>query len=236
MGIFRDRPIAFTDNTSDARPGRNGRYGEAYVYSANNKVGYVDEGSYFTAVNATLGTGIAGHAAPVIADTDTKTLLHIFNGGQNRITLDYVWLRASAIGAGSSTTDFQVYIDTKGTTAKTSGGTVLAQVNSNSDSIISSGGVVTFGAVVTATSGSRKVAQRRLRSVVSVVEDHVLFNFGSPAGGVGSMISTGTLVGTFYEAMPPVVIGPGHNFCLVQSGVSQSGANSYEVELGFWER
>ena len=77
MGKFRERPAAsLTDNSLDAAEGRNSWYGDRYVKSLGNSDWVLaDEGSYFVATNATLATGIAGHAAPVVADTDTKALL-----------------------------------------------------------------------------------------------------------------------------------------------------------------
>src|SRR6185436_17088268 len=84
-------------------PSRTGRYGEAY----NQPVGasnwtFADEGSYVVVNNATLATGIAGHAAPVVADTDTKPLFFLFNGGTRNVIMDYLFLEVTAAGTAGT--------------------------------------------------------------------------------------------------------------------------------------
>jgi hypothetical protein len=194
-----------------------------------------DEGSYYVAQNATDGTGIAGHAAPVQADTDTKALLHIFNGGQSRIYLDYLRLRMTAIGGGASTTDFAIYVDNKGSTAYSSGGTTITPANVNRDTDCGTEATIKFGPVVTVT-GFTKIGHQRVRSVVPVVEDQYVFTFGKPSQvPVSALSTTGTAVCQTITAFPPIVIVSEGNFNFTQWGTSQSGAHSFEFELGYWE-
>jgi hypothetical protein len=201
---------------------------------------YADEGSYFVTYNVTDGTGIVGHAAPVQADLSTKPLLHIFNGSATKsIAIDFIRLRATAIGAGATTTDFTAWIDNHGSTVKSSGGTVATSVNVRGDQPNTTGAIVSFGAVVaTAAASEKRIDHQRVRSVVAVVEDQYAFSFGhtgyNPA--TGGITMAGTAVIAAFVHLPPCVILPGGNFKLVQWGASQSGAHSFEYSVGWVER
>lgn len=243
MAIARKIGTANADNSAAATlPSRTGAYLEAYTLplAGGKQQMFADEGSYFVTYNVTDGTGIAGHAAPVQADTSTKPLLHIFNGSTTKsIMLDFVRLRMTAIGAGATTTDFTAWIDQAGATVKTSGGTVATSVNCRSDNPFTTGAIVSFGAVVaTAHASEKRVDHVRARSVVPVVEDQYLFGFGNAAYGpsTGGITMAGTAVVSLYIHMPPVVIMPGGNFKLVEWGASQSGAHSFEYSVGWIER
>jgi hypothetical protein len=201
---------------------------------------YADEGSYFVTYNVTDGTGIVGHAAPVQADLSTKPLLHIFNGSATKsLAIDFVRLRATAIGAGATTTDFTAWIDNNGSTVKTSGGTVATSVNVRGDQPSTTGAIVSFGAVVASAGATEKrIDHQRVRSVVAVVEDQYTFSFGHTGYGpaTGGITMAGTAVIAAFVHMPPCVIQPGGNFKLVQWGASQSGAHSFEYTVGWIER
>lgn len=242
MAVSRSLSTRNADSSSVQLPSRAGAYLEAYTLplGGSKQHLYADEGSYFTTYNVTDGTGIAGHAAPVQADLSTKPLLHIFNGSTTKsICLDFVRLRLTAIGAGATTTDFTVWADQNGASSKTSGGTVATAVNCRSDQPNTTGAVVTFGAVVAAVgTGEKRLDHQRVRSVVAVVEDQYVFNFGSGSYGpaTGGITMAGTAVIAAYVHCPPVVILPGGNFKLVQWGASQSGAHSFEYTVGWFER
>lgn len=241
MAIARSLPTLNSDSSASVNPTRTGSRLEAYVLPLGAKQTlFADEGSYFSTYNVTDGTGIAGHAAPVQGDLSTKPLLHLFNGSTTKsITIDFVRLRATAIGAGATTTDFTAWVDQAGATCKTSGGTVATAVNCRSDNPNTTGAVISFGAVVaTAAASERRLDHQRVRSTVSVVEDQYFFTFGAsgygPATGGITMAGTGVLAAHVH--MPPVVILPGGNFKLVEWAASQSGAHSFEYTLGYWER
>jgi hypothetical protein len=244
MAIQRTLPSSANADSSALAtfPSRTGRYLEAYTVplGSGKLQAYADEGSYFVAYNVTHGTGIAGHAAPVAADLSTKPLLHIFNGSTTKsITLDFVRLRATAIGAGATTTDFEAWIDQAAATCKTSGGTVATSVNCRSDNPNTTGAVVSFGPVVaTAHASERMIDHQRVRSTVSVVEDQYQFAFGNAGYGpaTGGITMAGTGVIAAFVHFPPVVILPGGNFKLVQWAASQSGAHSFEYTAGWVER
>ena len=239
MGIYRNLPtVSLSDNSNDAAEGRNSWYGERYVIPVGGgNWAFADEGSYFVATNATLATGIAGHAAPVVADTDTKALLHLYNSGDRNIVLDFVQLEVTAAGTAGTLHYSVVYVDSKGSTARSSGGTAITPVNTNTEVNRTSGAEIYFGAVVTAMSGSRKVGQQLVREVIPVVQDQVLMKFGGSAHGVGSALTTaGTATNNLIQYFPPVVIGPGGNLNISQIRPSQSAAASYQCQFGYWER
>lgn len=242
MAIARNLPTGNADGTAVVTPSRAGKYLEAYTLplGSGKLSGYADEGSYFTAYNVTDGTGIAGHPAPVQADLSLKPLLHIFNGSTSKsIQIDFVRLRLTSIGAGASTTDFTTWVDQAGATCKSSGGTVATSVNCRSDNPNTTGAIVSFGPVVaTAPASERRLDHQRVRSVVAVVEDQYVLDFGSAGYGppTGGITMAGTAVVGLYVKMAPAVILPGGNFKLSQWGVTQSGAHSFEYTLGWVER
>ena len=239
MAVYRTLPTATADGSAVITPSRTGKYLEAYTLPLELPRDYANEGSYFVTYNVTDGTGIAGHAAPVQADLSTKPLLHIFNGGSKSILLDFVRLRMTAIGAGASTTDFTAWVDGGSATVKSSGGTDATSVNCRGDQPNTTGAIVSFGAVVaTAGATEKRIDHQRVRSVVAVVEDQYVFDFGSGAYGpaTGGITMAGTGVISAYVKMAPAVILPGGNFKLVQWGASQSGAHSFEYSVGWVER
>src|SRR5215204_3302912 len=90
MAIAKLRPTGNADGTSVVTPSRTGKYAEAYNLPMGiGRYGLADEGSYYT-VASVIGTDITAHAAPAIADAETKPLIHIFNGGSNDLYLDYI--------------------------------------------------------------------------------------------------------------------------------------------------
>lgn len=200
--------------------------------------------NYFTVRNTTPGTGIAGHAAPTTAD-NTKPVLYMFNGSANsRLYLDYVRIRLTAIGAGATTTDCAVFLDHAGATTRSGGGTQVTPVCNTSVPGTFPNGIqatslatVFIGPVVTVPVASKQVASHRVRSVVPVVEDQYFFAFNPE---VLNFTSTGASTGTaVYQAtipMPPVVVGPLDTFEVVIWGASESGAHSFDIEAGWYER
>lgn len=239
MAVQRSIGTRNADSSTAQTPNRAGAYLEAYVQSVygGNQTG-ADEGSYYVCTNATTGTGLAGHAAPVVADTDTKALLHCFNGTAFNLIPDYVFLEYTAIGAGGTIQYTTVYIDNKGSTARTGGGTQLTPALTKSNGTDNSSGLlVFFGPVVTAMSSSKKVGQQVGREVIPVVEDTYIIKFGGPNAGYSSGLTTAsTATGHMIKHMPPVCVGPGGNLNVAEIRPSQSGANSFQVEFGFWLR
>lgn len=239
MGIFRTRPTASADgNSSDAAAGRNSTYGDRYVVPVGGgNWALADEGSYFVVTNPTLATGVAGHAAPVAADTDTKPFILLYNSGSRVIVPDFAHFEVTAAGTGGTLNYVTSYVDSKGSSAYSSGGGAVVPVSTRSDAPFGPTATVYVGPVVAAMSASKKVAQQIVREVIPVVQDTITIVFGAPNGAAHSALttaSTGTNHSVIY--MPPVAIAPGGNFNLSFIRPSQSAASSYQYQFGFWER
>ncbi len=236
--VNRALPTGNTDGTGTVTPSRAGKYLEAYTVPLFMGLGhFADEGSLYVITNATLATGIAGHAAPVVADTDTKALLHIYNGGTKNIYPQSCQLEVTAAGTAGTIHYTTIYIDDKGSTARSSGGTAITPVNANAETTTATGATVYFGAVVTAMTSSRKVGQQIVREVIPVVQDTVYMDFTGAVGMPHSALTTaGTATNHAYQRFPPIVIGPGGNLNISQIRPSQSAAASYQFECMYVER
>lgn len=241
MAILRTLPTLSPDSTAVATPTRTDPYGGAYVSPVGSGGFYhsADEGSYFTISNATVATGIAGHAAPVVADTDTKALLHIFNGSTTKsLVMDYLNLEVTAAGTAGTLHYAVVYVDNKAATALSSGGTTITPANAKSNgAAIDSAVVVTFGACVTAMTSSKKLGQQIVREVIPVVQDTITLKFGAAPGQFhGALTTAGTATAHVFQSWGPVAIGPGGNLNIAMIRPSQSAAASYQFTGGFWVR
>lgn len=242
MGIFRTRPnSSLGDNQSGGGPSRSSWYGDGYSLGLGTpRQNLADEGSYFSGVNAVQATAIVGHVAPAIADNDdtpTKALLHIFNGGQRNIVLDYVKLRWVVVNASSTATGFTAFVDNHGSSSRVSGGTAITPVNTRSDNPTTTSGTVYFGAVVVSAATARKVAQWVVRPVIAVTLDETLFKFGGEPATYSNLTIIGTANANTVVIAPPVVIAPGGNFHLCESNPSGASTGAtYEFEFGYWER
>ena len=72
------------ENTT-ANPSRADGYLGAWTLPVSGKeLGSVAEGTYFTAISPTSGTGLLGHAAPTTFD-QTKAFIYLYNGGTKTI-------------------------------------------------------------------------------------------------------------------------------------------------------
>jgi hypothetical protein len=240
MSVARALPTRNTDSSTAQSPTRTSPYLEAYALPVGNSNWvFADEGSYFHGSNATLATGIAGHAAPVVADADTKALLHIFNGTVYNLIPDYLQLEVTAAGTAGTLHYTTIYIDNKGSTALTGGGTTITPVSVRSSGGIPSltGLVMTFGACALTMSSSVKVGQQIVREVIPVVQDTMVMKFGGPNAGVHSALtSAGTATAHTIQHFAPIAVAPGGNLNIAQIRPSQSAAASYQFSFGFWLR
>lgn len=240
MAIQRTLPTRNADSSSVVLPSRTSPYLEAYtVGMGGGNWAFADEGSYIVVNNATLATGIAGHAAPVVADTDTKPLFFIFNGTTKNVVMDYLFLEVTAAGTAGTINYTTVYLDNKGSTAYSSGGTQITSFAGANSAITpaTTGLTCYFGAVVAAMTSSVKVGQQITREVIPVVQDTVTMKFGGPNAGFRSALTTaGTATSHVVQHFAPVVVGPGGNLNISQIRPSQSAAASYQFSAGFWLR
>ncbi len=238
MAVKRAIPTREDDSSAVALPSRTGPYLEAFTLPlGGGDYGYADEGSYFHGSNATLATGIAGHAAPVVADTVTKALLHLFNGGEKNIIPTYLFFEVTAAGTAGTLHYTVIYTDNADATARASGGTAITPVNVRSDGSQTTGAVIYVGPVVTAMETPYKVGQQIVREVIPVVQDTVLMRFGSPSAHSRSgLVTSGAAVSHTVQDFAPIVIGPGGNLNISQIRPSQSAASSYQFSFGYIER
>lgn len=230
------------NSASIVTPSRTGSYLEAYVLPLGGAklATYAEEGSYFTSYNVTDGTGIAGHAAPVQADLSTKPFIHLYNSSATKfVTIDFIRIRMTAIGAGASTTNVTTWVDNNGASSRTSGGTLQVPVNTNPGNSTAYAGTIYAGGTLVGAIGTGEIRSDAVtvRSVVSVVQDHYVFSFG---GGVqaypSANVTTGTTVNSVAIALAAVCVPPLGNFKFVMWGTSQSGAHSAEYVMGLWQR
>ena len=241
MSVYQNLPTATSDSSAVQNPNRAGRYLEAFTLplGGGGLYSYANEGTLFTCCNATVGTGIAGHAAPVVADTDTKSLLHVFNSATNTKDIIPVALRLefTAIGAGGTINYNVAYIDDGGVTARASGGTAITPVSAKSNANVTTGATVYFGAVVSSATTGSKVWAQQCREVIPVVTDTMTIIFGASGGNFQSGLTTAsTATDHLVQYAPALSIGPGGNFKFVRTRASQSGADSYTFSFWYIER
>lgn len=198
-----------------------------------------DEGSYFTATNATLGTPLTGTAAPT-AFSATVALVSLFNnaavGSGKRIYLD--WLLLSPKAAGTNGTNFSFAMSGDRANRYSSGGTAITPVNPNMESDAASSATLTVGALTAtaASSAVRRLNHGTLRTVIKVIGDQYLFTFGSSVPALPGMPLEGTLQAAIHTPCAPVVLGPGHSFLFHEIAAAQSVAATWEFSMGWWER
>lgn len=225
------------------QPFRASRYMEQLVQIAGaGKTGlHAQEGTYFEATNATLGTAISGTAAPT-SFSATVALMSLYNSllattsPSKRIELDYLKLEVRA--AGTNGTSFQFAMSIDAGNRFSSGGTTVTPINPNMDSASASIATLNVGALTaTAASASvRRACHGMIRPVIKVIGDCYLFTFGqSHASAAGADIG-GTNVQLIPVHCPPVILGPNQTFLLHEVAPSQSVAATYEFSMGWWER
>lgn len=236
--VNRSLPSVSTDNTQAQM--RLDRYGSPIVSTLLGSKLYpvADEGQYFTATNATLGTAITGTAAPT-AFSATVALMSLYNSATTngkRIYLDYLMLSPKA--AGTNGTNFSYAMSGDRVNRFSSGGSAITPVNVNMDSDAVSLATLNVGAITAAAAGTsvRRLSHGILRTVIKVIGDQYLFMFGNASPSLAGIPLEGTLQAALVIPCPPVVIGPGHSWLFHEMAASQSVAATWEFQMGWWER
>lgn len=229
--------------TNALQPIRTSVYMEPYVQlvGGGKTTQLADEGSYFVATNATLGTPISGTTAPT-AFSATTALLSLYNSltatssPSKRIYLD--WIQIEVRAAGTNGTSFQYAQNIDAGNRFTSGGTPVTPANPNMDSATASIATLNFGALTTtaASAAARRIRHGQIRSVIKVIGDVYLFTFGQSNPALAGMVLEGTAQAMVPIQCPPVVLGPNQNFLLHEIAPAQSAAATYEFSMGWWER
>jgi len=238
MAIKRTRGTPTADSADSTTPTRASGHGDAYAIPVGiGRYGLAEEGSYFTALNATTATEIAGHAAPAIGDEATKPLVYLYNpsGSGKLIGIDFIWMRTDTPNTSSSASYFTA--STTNELSRDSGGTAITPANARSDNPLATSATVYFGAVVCTPAASKLIGRVLARSAIAVTEDQYLFTFGQDQRLPGFAVSTGTTVTDRLCGLPPVVIAPGGEFLFTL--IAPSGAATAwdgEISMGYWER
>lgn len=242
----RDQPSKSAEGTQQQF--RSGGRGEQVVIPLSlGMYPLCDEGAYFKATNATVGTGVI-HALTT-AFSATAALFCLRNTdaeGAKRLYIDYVRLVTGATAIGmTAATSIEAAVTIDNTNRYSSGGTAITPVNSNMDSAQATIAALNFGAVVlAAASGSVRTVGRqafaRRASPAMVTGDQFLWDFGvvgAQSLAIAGSATPATAPTAFGAAIGPVIIGGGDslNFHLWYPAGATT-APTYEFEIGWWER
>lgn len=231
-------PTKNADSSAIATPTRTGAYNEAYVTPITNKEFFLaDEGSYFTAITPTSGTGIIGHAAPTTFD-ETKPYLVLYNASTTKsLYPQFISFNETVASVGGTVMRFVPCIDNGN--RYSSAGTALTINNNNGASATATGITTAYvGAVVAtaATAGRRNYGDIVFRgTTIDIIGDHYTIIFGAPSSNGGASSKVATLIDSSRVA-PPLVVGPGQSFLLHQWATSQSTGPTFQVLMGWVER
>lgn len=232
--VNRARPAVFTENAQ--AQARAARYAEQYVQPIGTaKHSLCEEGSYFSAVNPTPGTGIAAAITAAFSATAGAFLIRNSGVGGEYLYPDYVRLIPTVAPASATRSELVIALDS--TTRWSSGGSVLTAVNRNLGSANASVAVVRTGALVLAAeSGAvRRISRAQVGTTIPIAFEEILLTFGQDSAGPATL---GSAVGLRkHVPLGPCVIANGHDLIvhLWHPGNAVTGA-TYEVEAGWWER
>lgn len=204
------------------------------------RVAAADEGSYFMATNPTPGTAIDGIAATgAFSDAESYFCLRNNNSvaSGKRIILDR--LRLYVEQAGTSGTDVRWVSKIDEGDRYTSGGSTLTPVNCNLNDGETTGAQLRAGALVTtaASAAARLIDHGVLRTVIAVVGDQYIFDFGGDLAAAPAALATaGTAQLQCVVAHAPVILTPGDSWVFSMHATSQAAASGFEFALGWYER
>lgn len=212
----------------------------------------VDLGCYFTAGNATPGTGVATIAtqasfvatSPFISLVSPPTPASFIGGPGPEMWLDFLWLKCTAPGTAGTGLEFAMSLDLNKANPTGGVGGVVASptftVSNGAANNNTPGAQIFAGPLVApAASGSARgpVAARTLRTVIPVAGDEYLIKFGevvTPASEGLSPSGATILVGAW--GVPPFKIGYGALACQFHIWLpGQTAASSWEYQIGWAE-
>ena len=238
MGVYRNIPRGGGyARPGDAAPGRHTNFGDAHevmVGLGNHNV--ADEGSYFTAITPTPGTGIID--AAVVTFAETTPSLTIYNGSSDkRLVLDFIRFTVTVVSTNATPGNVAFTNSIDAGHRWTSGGTSLTINGAGTDAVVAPAGIsIRKGAIAAkAATGDRKVISHTIYrwAAIEVVGDVYEMVFGR---GYANSITNVATVGTFSRSVPPVVIGPNQSFVQVNWATDVSTGATHAVELGYWLR
>jgi hypothetical protein len=192
-----------------------------------------ESASYFTALSATPGTGLATIAA-LTTESDTSPFIQI-NAGAKAVFLDYLLLTVTAPGTAGTSLRFSMRTDVA-KAAPTGGSQLVLSYTRRVANLPAPSLSVWAGALVAAAAGTPlRHCSRLVRPVIPVIGDQYLIKFGGIDFGVISLLESGTAIADRYVAAPPMIVDPAFTGQIHIWLPGQSAASSYEVELGGWE-
>lgn len=221
-------------------PTRSDGYLNAWVSPLSGKEwGSVAEGTYFTAISPTSGTGLLGHAAPTSFD-QTKAFLYMYNAGTKTVYPQQIILTETAASVGGTTGGLRIVPVIDYTNRYTaSGGTALTVVNNNSASSNTTGvTTILAGAPVlsAATANARNLGDIIFRqTTIDIIGDKFTIVFGG-VSALGNSASIPATLAEFSTVVPPVAIGPGASLGLHIWRASMSTGPTLEIQMGWIER
>ncbi len=247
--VSRLIPTPNPDSANNDVAFRQDTYGGQFTQPLVRKAhALADEGSYYTVNNAQTGIAPAYNTA----FTATAPFLSIYNGNGvgvpgKIVGVDYAALVAIAAGACTTAVGYiaaAVVIDQGD--RYSSGGTDLSNniVNANLGVGQASGVKVRAGAITASAASAAArtlVGVRNLRpgvssTVINVVGDMHLLNFGGVEGAVGSITVANANI--MPQALPPVILAPNQSALIYLwfPVMSAPSAATFAPELGFWVR
>lgn len=212
------------------------------MMSRSELLSWAEEGTYFKACNATMGTGIAMGIQTSFSDTANVLLLMRNSSSTKRVIPHYVRLICTA--AGASTTSSHMAIVTDTANRYSSGGTDLSSSIVNADTGTANTSVVDalrYSCTAAAVSAKRQVARFGLKTQAAAcwaVGDEVLINFTDLATSAGHGLISGSAAASIVRNVGPVVLN-GANHCMLLhmwNVANATTAPSWEIEVAWWER
>lgn len=203
-------------------------------------------GNYFTARNATPGTGIA-LAAQIQAFAATNGFFVLNNTSPTlSVYLDYLKLILTAATTAVVSVDFLFVADTVTRNPSTAAnGTALVPVSNSGRATQSALAIQAFNAagamtIPAAGAASFSVSRVHFATGLHVVGDLLKIQFGDlvqqgPGGLTGATRTTASSPGSFVAESAPVVIPPLGWLVCHRWSLTEAGAPSYEYELAWLE-
>lgn len=239
--VQRALPSFNADNVNNDVALRMDPYGAIYTNPLVRKThNLADEGSYFTANNAQTGI------VPTYGTAFSATLpfITIYNNSALRTYVDYAALVAIAAGACTTTAGYiALALATDTGNRYSSGGTNLtSSLVSNGVTVGSNPGLTIFCGAITATAavaarnivGVRNLRPNVSTTVINVVGDMNLLNFGGVEGSAGSITIANANI--MPQALPAWVIGPNQTGLLYLwfPVMTAPSAATFAPEIGLW--
>lgn len=210
---------------------------------------------WFTARNATLGTGLAvastatsvSDTAPMLVIDNTSAATDVISGdnktvGQVEIVPVYIRMQNASVGANSTSYSVAGYLDTAN--RYSSGGVQLTSRNMHVSNVSgfnnrTSKAKVYFGAILaTANTAATECGRAQLKVAASpgvTLGDTFTLAFGGEFRGSGGVLYPTTVPFNEVIVMPPVRVGIGCSYQLYPFAPSNTTGMTWEIEVGWLE-